>query len=113
VAAATTLTTGFSAGIQTNATDQQIPHPLPGALVNVSGLIPQSRVKVSRVDTGALLQQANCGAGTTLAFDFQYAGAVRIEARNASGGTAYRPWVTQATISSAAPTNVVALQEAD
>jgi hypothetical protein len=113
VAATTTLTSGFSAGIQTNATDQQIQHPLPGALVNISGLVPQSRVKVSRVDTGALLQQANCGAGTTLAFDFQYSGAVRIEARNASGGTAYRPWVTQATISSAAPTTVVALQEAD
>jgi len=113
VAAATTLTTGFSAGIQTNATDQQIPHPLPGSLVNISNLIPQSRVKVSRVDTGAILQQASCGAGTTLAFDFQYAGAVRVEARNASGTPAYKPWVTQVTISSAAATNIVALQESD
>jgi hypothetical protein len=112
-AAATTLLTSLSMGIQTNATDQQIPHPLPGSLVNITNLVPQSRVKVSRVDTGALLQQANCGAGTTLAFDFQYSGAVRIEARNASGSPAYKPWVTQATISPSAATNVVALQESD
>jgi hypothetical protein len=113
VAAAGTLTNGFSAGIQTNATDQQIPHPLPGSLVNITNLVPQTRVKVTRVDTGALLQQANCGAGTSLAFDFQYTGAVRIEARNASGTPAYKPWVTQATISPTATTNVVALQESD
>jgi hypothetical protein len=70
-------------------------------------------VKVNRVDTGVLLQQANCGAGTSLAFDFQYSGAVRIEARNASDSPAYKPWVTQASISPAAAANVVALQETD
>jgi hypothetical protein len=113
LAAAGTLTSGFSAGIQTNATDQQIPHPLPGSLVNISNLVPQSRVKVTRVDTGALLQQASCGAGTTLNFDFQYTGAVLIEARNASGSPAYKPWVTQASISPSTATNVVALQESD
>jgi hypothetical protein len=113
VAAATTLLTSLSMGIQTNATDQQIPHPLPGSLVNITNLVPQSRVKVLRVDTGALLQQASCGAGTTINFDFQYTGAVQIEARNASGTPAYKPWVTQATISPTATTNVVALQESD
>jgi hypothetical protein len=113
VAAAGTLTTGFSAGIQTNATDQQIQHPLPGSLVNITNLVPQSRVKVTRVDTKTLLQQAFCGAGTTLNFDFQYTGAVRIEARNASGSPAYKPWVTQASISPSAAANVVALQESD
>jgi hypothetical protein len=113
VAAATTLLTSLSMGIQTNATDQQIPHPLPGSLVNISNLVPQTRVKVNRVDTGALLQQASCGAGTTLNFDFQYTGLVRIEARNASGNPAYKPWITQATISPTAATSVVALQESD
>jgi hypothetical protein len=113
LAAAGTLTSGFSAGIQTNATDQQIQHPLPGSLVNITNLVPQSRVKVTRVDTGALLQQASCGAGTTLNFDFQYTGAVLIEARNASGSPAYKPWVTQASISPSAAANVVALQESD
>jgi hypothetical protein len=112
-AVATTLLSALSMSIQTNATDQQIPHPLPGSLVNISNLVPQSRVKVTRVDTGALLQQASCGAGTTLAFDFQYAGAVKVEARNASGSPAYKPWVTQVTISSAAASNIVALQEQD
>jgi hypothetical protein len=112
-AAATTLLTSLSMGIQTNATDQQIPHPLPGSLVNITNLVPQSRVKVTRVDTGALLQQASCGAGTTLNFDFQYTGAVRVEARNASGSPAYKPWVTQASISPSAAASVVALQESD
>jgi hypothetical protein len=113
IAAVTTAVSGFQAGTKTNATDQQIQHPLPGALVNVTNLVPQSRVKVSRVDTGAILQQASCGAGTSLAFDFQYAGAVRVEARNASGTPAFKPWFTQVSISSAAPTNIVALQESD
>jgi len=113
VAAATTLLSAFSMGIQTNATDQQIQHPLPGSLVNISNLVPQSRVKVRRSDTGALLQQASCGAGTTLAFDFQYTGSVLVEARNASSTPAYKPWVTQVSISPTATTNVVALQESD
>jgi hypothetical protein len=112
-AATTTLLTAFTMGLQTNATDQQIPHPLPGSLVNITNLVPQSRVKVTRLDTGALLQQASCGAGTTLNFDFQYTGAVRIEARNASSSPAYKPWITQASISPSATTNVVALQESD
>jgi hypothetical protein len=113
VAAASTLTTGFSAGIQTNATDQQIPHPLPGSLVNIANLVPQSRVKVTRVDTGALLQQASCGAGTTLAFDFEYSGPVRVEARNASSPPAYKPWQSIVNISANSPTEITALQEPD
>jgi hypothetical protein len=112
-AAATTLLTAFSIGTQTDATNQQIQHPLPGSLVNITNLVPQTRVKVTRVDTGALLQQSSCGAGTTLNFDFQYTGAVAIEARNASGSTAYKPWVTQVSISPSAAVAVVALQESD
>lgn len=113
VAATTTLLTAFSMSIQTDATNQQIQHPLPGSLVNITNLVPQSRVKVTRIDTGALLQQTSCGAGTTLSFDFQYTGSVAIEARNASGNPAYKPWFTQVSISPTATTNVVALQESD
>jgi 2-keto-4-pentenoate hydratase len=99
--------------IQTDATSQQIQHPLPGSLVNITNLIPQTRVKVTRADTGGLLQQASCGDGTTLNFDFQYTGSVKIEARNASSIPAYKPWITQVSISPTATTNVVALQESD
>jgi hypothetical protein len=112
-AAATTSLQAFSIGTQTDSTAQQIQHPLPGSLVNITNLVPQSRVKVRRADTGVLLQQASCGAGTTLAFDFQYTGEVLIEARNASGTPAYKPWVTQVSISPTTTTNVVALQELD
>jgi hypothetical protein len=112
-AAATTLLTAFSIGTQTDAPAQQIQHPLPGSLVNITNLVPQTRVKVTRVDTGALLQQASCGAGTTLNFDFQYTGSVAIEARNASGNPAYKPWITQVSISPSAAVSVVALQDSD
>jgi hypothetical protein len=113
IIAATTLLTALSMSIQTDATSQQIQHPLPGSLVNITNLIPQTRVKVTRADTGGLLQQASCGGGTTLNFDFQYTGSVKIEARNASSIPAYKPWITQVSISPTATTNVVALQESD
>jgi hypothetical protein len=113
IAATTTLLTALSMSIQTDATSQQIQHPLPGSLVNITNLIPQTRVKVTRADTGGLLQQASCGGGTALNFDFQYTGSVKIEARNASSIPAYKPWITQVSISPTATTNVVALQESD
>jgi hypothetical protein len=96
----------------TNATDQQIQYPLPGSQVTVNGLVSGSRVKVTRVDTGAFLAQAT-GILSTVNFDIPYEGSVRIEARNASGATAYKPWVTQANINSSAETIVTALQEID
>ena len=96
----------------TDATSQQIEYPLPGATVTVSSLVPGSRVKITRVDTGALLAQ-DSSAGTALTLDVPYSGAVRIEARNASGPTTYRPWVTQLSIAAAATTSVTALQEQD
>lgn len=97
----------------TNATDQTIEYPLPGSIVNVSNLVTNSRVKITRIDTGAVLQQASSGAGTSVQFDVNYTGSVAIEARNASGNPAYKPWFTQVSISPAATTNVVALQESD
>jgi hypothetical protein len=104
--------TYISIATTTTAAAQQIEYPLPGSLLTVNGLVPNSRVKVSRVDTGALLAQ-NSTTGASLTFDLAYTGSVRIEARNASSTTTYRPWVTQATISSSAATTVTALQEID
>lgn len=96
----------------TDATSQQIEYPLPGAIVTVASLVPGSRVKVTRADTGALLAQDST-SGTSLTLDVPYSGAVRIEARNASGATTYRPWVTQLSIATGATTSVTALQEQD
>lgn len=96
----------------TNATDQKIEYPLPGSIVTISGLISGSRVKITRADTGAILAQDATGS-TSLTFDIAYSGSVFIEARNASGSPAYKPWKTQVTISSSSTTTVVALQEID
>jgi hypothetical protein len=97
----------------TNATDQTIEYPFPGSIVNVNNLVANSRVKITRIDTGAVLQQLSSGAGTSVQFDVNYTGSVAIEARNASGSPAYKPWFTQVSISPTATANVVALQESD
>lgn len=96
----------------TTATAQQAQYPLPGSSLTVNGLVANSRVKVARVDTGATLSQ-NSTAGTSLTFDLPYEGAVRVEARNASGSPAYRPWASIATVSNSSPVTITALQEAD
>lgn len=107
------LLTYISVATTTTSSAQQIEYPLPGSIVTVSNLVPQSRVKISRVDTGALLAQSSNGAGTSVTLDVQYTGSVTVEARNASSSPAYRPWVTQVAISPASTTTVVALQEQD
>jgi hypothetical protein len=111
-ASATNLLTYITIATTTTATDQQREYPLPGALLTVSGLVAGSRVKVTRLDTGALLAQDST-AGTSLTLDMAYTGAVRVEARNASGATTYRPWVTQISIATGTTTTVTALQEQD
>jgi hypothetical protein len=97
----------------TNATDQQIEYPLPGSIVNVNNLISNSRVKLVRLDTGAVLQQQFSGAGSTVQFDVQYTGQVSVEARNASSSPAYQPWVSQLSISPTTPISITALQAQD
>lgn len=100
--------------IDTNTTSlsQQIEYPFPGSLLTILNLAPNSRVKVTRVDTGELLIQDST-IGTSLTLDIAYNGAVRVEARNASGATTYRPWLTQVTIATGVTTTITALQEVD
>jgi hypothetical protein len=81
--------------------------------INVISLAPNSRVKISRVDTGAFLGQVSSGAFSSVTIQVPYSGPVNIEARNASGSPAYKPWVTLVSVSSTATTIVTALQEQD
>ena len=97
----------------TNTAAQLNQYPLPGSILNVSNLQPNSRVKVSRVDTGAVLAQSFSGAGTSIQFDLPYTGAVLVEARNASTSPAYQPWITQTSISALVEVTVIALQQVD
>lgn len=100
--------------IATTATEesQRLEYPLPGSLLTINNLIPNSRVKVSRVDTGAFLLQGST-AGTSLTLDIQYSGAIRVEARNASGVTTYKPWVTSLDVTQGQSFTAIALQEED
>lgn len=111
-ASATNALTYIAIATTTNATAQQIEYPLPGAIATINNLIAGSRVKVTRVDTGALLAQ-DATAGTSITFDVPYSGSVLIEARKGTGTPAYRPWVTQANITTGSTITVTALQEID
>ena len=72
VAAAGTLTSGFSAGIQTNATDQQIPHPLPGVNLTLTNLKPGTEVRVYRASDNVELDGTDLIPGTTFTYSYQY-----------------------------------------
>ena len=105
---------GMRIATTTNATARWLQYPLPGAKLTVKGLAQQSRVKVTRADTGVVLAQKSCGVGTQVVFDISgYEGDVWIEARCASGTPAYKPWVTGGTLSTTVPETVTAMQELD
>jgi hypothetical protein len=71
LAAAGTLTTGFSAGIQTNATDQQIPHPLPAIALTLTGIISGSDVVVLQAGTETVLSQVDQNIGSSWIYDYE------------------------------------------
>ena len=111
-ASTSNLLSYISIATTTNSTAQQTQYPLPGAILVINNLIPNSRVKITRVDTGALLSQ-NATTGTSLTFDLSYSGAVQVEARKATSSPFYQPWVTQTSIATGSTTTVTALQVAD
>jgi hypothetical protein len=72
VAAATTLLTSLSMGIQTNATDQQIPHPLPGTTLTLTGLQAGTEVRVYRASDSVELAGTDATFGSTFSYEYQY-----------------------------------------
>lgn len=78
LAAAGTLTTGFSAGIQTNATDQQIPHPLPGTTLKFTNLQVGTEVRVYRASDSVELAGTDATSGSVFSYEYQYLSDVAI-----------------------------------
>lgn len=107
------ILTNIQIATVTNSTDQTIQYLLPGSFLTVTNLVSNSRIKVTRADTGALLAQKTNGLSSSAEFELQYSGTVNVEVRNASSSPAYQPWVTQANISTSAPITVIALQITD
>jgi hypothetical protein len=99
--------------IPTDTTVDAQANTYPVTNLLVRNLQPSSRVKVKRVDTGAFLGTKTSGSGTTVEFEITFAGMVEIEARNASGTPAFKPWTTQVPISLSSLQIVTALQESD
>ena len=78
VAAAGTLTSGFSAGIQTNAIDQQIPHPLPGTTLKFTNLQVGTEVRVYRASDSVELAGTDATSGSVFSYEYQYLSDVAI-----------------------------------
>jgi len=83
---------------------------ISGAELIVTNLVSGSRIKIVRTDTGSVLENV-IEAGTSRTFSLTYTGEVRVEARNASGTPAYKPWFTIINVGAGA--TVTALQEID
>lgn len=96
----------------TTATDRYTLYPIDESTVTVSGLATGSRVKVTRVDTGALLYSGVESSGA-VSFQTDYVGQIAIEARKASSAPYYQPWTTLATLAAASTINLTAVQLRD
>jgi hypothetical protein len=70
-AAATTLLTAFSIGIQTDATAQQTQHPLPAIELTLTGIISGSDVVVLQADTETVLSQVDQNIGSSWIYDYE------------------------------------------
>ena len=71
VAAATTLLTTFSIGIQTNATDQRIQHPLPGIALTLTGIVSGSDIVILQAGTETVLSQVDQNIGSNWVYDYE------------------------------------------
>lgn len=96
----------------TTAADRYTLYPIDESTVTVSGLATGSRVKVTRVDTGALLYSGVESSGA-VSFQTDYVGQIAIEARKASSAPYYQPWTTLATLTAASTINLTAVQLRD
>lgn len=114
----TTLTAGTNSWrnirivTASTAADRDLLYTLDTSSLTVTNLVAGSRIRVTKTSNGELLVNQTVG-GTTFAAAIDFAGAVDIEVRNASGTPPYRPWRTQTTLSTTVPVSLVALQERD
>jgi hypothetical protein len=113
IAAATNVITNMRVAMTTTSNDQRDQnYPLSVNTVVVEGLITGSRVKATQVVGGTLI--ANLAeTGGTATFTTEYAGAIAIEARKASGTPYYLPWNTQVNPVSGGTVTATALQQLD
>ena len=113
IAAATNVITNMRVAMTTTSNDQRDKnYPLSVNTVVVEGLITGSRVKATQVVGGTLI--ANLAeTGGTATFTTEYAGAIAIEARKASGTPYYLPWNTQVNPVYGGTVTATALQQLD
>jgi len=77
-AAATTLLTAFSMGIQTDATAYQTQHPLPGITLTLTGIVSGSDIVILQAGTETVLSQVDQNIGSSLVYDYEITSVVDI-----------------------------------
>jgi hypothetical protein len=106
---ATAITSVYLTTVST-ATAQDFLYPLDTFTINVNGVIPNSRIKITKtIDSSVLFNQF--ASGTSYSFTTDYAGQVTIEVRKGDPLDSYLPWETVATVGTG--TTVTALQAKD
>jgi hypothetical protein len=78
--------------------------------IAIDGLVAGSRVKITRLDTGAILS-TGVESGGVYSYTGTYTGSVAIEARKATTAPFYRAWTASGTVG--AGLAVTALQQRD
>jgi hypothetical protein len=71
-AATTTAISGFHAGTKTNATAQQIQHPLPGTILTFTGLQTGTELHVYRESDSEELAGTEATFGSVFSYEYQY-----------------------------------------
>lgn len=112
-AAANNVITNMRVALTTTSTDRDTNlYPLSVNTITVNGLVTGSRIKATQVAGGALIANIPESGGVAT-FTTEYAGAIAIEARKASGAPNYIPWPTQLTPVPGGTVTATALQQLD
>ena len=102
----------FTIATTSTTTTQGYQYPLEVATVTIDGLVAGSMCKASKVSDGTILFTGAESSGS-VSFTTDYAGAVSIEARKASGSPYYRPWTSQITTILGSTVSATATQQLD
>lgn len=93
-----------------STTAQDYQYPLDTAIITVQGVVPNSRVRITKTSDSSVLFN-DLITGTSKTFETDYLGEVRIEVRKGGPTAPYKPWFTITTVGTGV--TVTALQETD
>lgn len=106
---ATAITSVYMTTVSTT-TAQDYQYPLDTAVINITGVIAGSRVRVTKTSDSSVLFNEEI-AGTSKVLTTEYLGEVRVEIRKGGPVAPYKPWFTIVTVGTGV--SITVLQESD